>query len=173
MTADTIARFSASVRDADGVKGNALSHLFIDGAQTVTQVKAALAAWESALDAISGGKIASVSATISPATAGTDKGAAVAGSEVQEVGMFDFGQAGLPYVYGEGVPAFLETLVTAGGQINEADPGVAAWVALLTGAVLGGSYTGYSTAGLTALVRTFRATRKHRRSLYSRSVRTP
>ncbi len=165
MAATTVARFSATVIDEAGIKANTIAHLFIDPAQTVTQLDTALNAWLVALDGITGGQIVRSSASVMPALPGGIKGAPVVGSEVQEVATFDFSQAGTPYKWGSVVPSFLETLETAQHKPDLANALVLAYTGLLTTApVLGGAYTGPGNDALVALVYAFLATRKHRRA---------
>jgi hypothetical protein len=173
VPADTIARFGASLLDSEGVKANVVSHAFVDSAQTIANLVAAHQAWQAALGGVCGAQIVGNRATILVANEAGHRAAPVAGSEVQEVGVFDFNQAGLPYHYGQAVPAFLESLVLNGGVIDESQAAVQNWVNVLIGPVLGGNYTGMSTAALTGLYRTFRSDRKRRRQLYARSVRNP
>lgn len=182
MAADTVAKVSASVIDAEGIKASVLSHLFIDSAQTVAQIKTAVGSWAHTVDQVSGAKMEALRFELQlqdvlaaqNALFNADPGTGVkvspaADSEVQEVGIFDFNQAGVPYRYGQGVPALIEAL-TALGPVNIGDAKVAALVTLLTSAALGGHYTGMSTAALTALSRAFRGDRKRRKQLFSKSV---
>jgi hypothetical protein len=164
MAANTVVRFSATVQDEAGLKASVVSHLYVDSAQTVAAMVTALNTWLADLDAITGGQIIRSGIGIVPALPGGIKGSPVAGSEVQEVATFDFTQTGVPYHYGQVVPAFLETAETAAHKPNLADAGVAAFVTLLTTApVLGGAYTGPGNDALAALAYAFLATRKHRR----------
>lgn len=185
MAADTVAKFSASVQDEEGIKSTTLSHLYMDSAQTVAQVKTALGAWAHAVDLPSGAEITALRFEVQAADvlaaqralyiADPDTGiktAPAADSEVQEAGIFDFSQTGIPYVWGQVIPALVEDL-TSGGPVDISDPRVTGLVTLLTGAVLGGHYSGMSTAALVALTRAFRGDRKRRRQLFAKSVARP
>lgn len=174
MAASQHIHFSATIRDEAGIKASKTSQLFIDPAQTVTQMVTAINAWLLALDAITGGQIVRASIGIPLGTLPAVKGAAVAGSEVQEVAVFNFPQTGLATHYGDDVPAFLETL-----EVNErpdlTNAAVQAYIALLdTPPVLGGGYSGLGNELLASpLYRAFLSTRKHRRAEFAKSVTSP
>lgn len=165
MAANTQVVFSATIQDEAGNKANCQAHLYIDSAQTVANVDAALATWLGLLDAITGGAIISYHMLIRPILVLTIKGTPDAGSEVQETATFDFTQVGSTYHYGNNVPAFLETKETSDHKPNLSDTDVAAYTTLLTTApVLGGFYSGLGNQELSALSYAFLPTRKHRRS---------
>jgi len=161
--ANVTAQFSATIIDEAGIKATAMAHLLISDASTVAQLDTALNAWVSAVDLITGGQIIRSAARVLPALPGGIKDTPVAGSEVEEVVTFDFTQTGIIYHYGNVVPAFLETLETADHKPDLAATDVAAYTTLLTGAVLGGTYTGLGNDALAALSYAFLPTRKHRK----------
>lgn len=169
MAADTPIRFGASLTDDDGLKASTTSHVYADSAQTVAQVKTALAAWAGAVNLVTGAAINSTRATIlGPAADLTGK--PVADAEISEVGVFDFTLATSGYHYGLVIPAFLETKELGGEKINNSDTDVAALITLMLGAVLGGHYTGANIDTLSAFYRSFSGNRKHRRQLFGKSV---
>lgn len=169
MAVNTTIRFHAGLVDAAGIRTTALSHAFIDDGQTVAQVKTALGAWDTALTAILGAKILTVSAGIYNTVTGDQTGKPASGSEVEETGVWSFNQTGTPFRYGQAVPGLLETVIV-GGEIDPTNAGVIAWEALLTSAVLGGHYTGNDNDALASVYKTFLAVRKRRRQLTAKST---
>jgi len=161
--ANVTAQFSATIIDEAGIKANVLAHLLISDASTVAALDTALNAWITDLDAITGGQVIRSAAKVIPALPGGIKSAPVAGSEVEEVVTFDFTQTGVPYHYGNTVPAFLETLETADHKPDLSATPVSDYTTLLTSAVLGGTYTGLGNDALAALSYAFLPTRKHRK----------
>jgi hypothetical protein len=162
--AQVIARFTATILDEDGVKAGASAHLSISDASTVAQLDTELSNWLTVLDGVTGGQIIRANAVVIPALPGGLKAAPIAGSEVQEAASFDFSQTGIPYHYGNVVPAFLETLELADGKPNLAAGAVVAYIADLLSAPLGGHYTGLGADNLVALSYAFLPTRKRRRA---------
>jgi len=161
--ANVTAQFSATIIDEAGIKANVLAHLVISDASTVAALDTALNAWITDLDAITGGQVIRSGARVLPALPGGIKAAPVTGSEVEEVVTFDFTQTGVPYHYGNTVPAFLESLETADHKPDLSATAVSDYTTLLTSAVLGGTYTGLGNDALAALSYAFLPTRKHRK----------
>lgn len=172
MAASQHIHFSATIQDASGIKVAKTSQLFIDPAQTITQVITALTAWEAALDAITEGKIVrrGVGLSSPPTTGG---GKPVAGHELDDTVTFDFIQAALTTHYGDNIPGFISAGLV-GDKVDLTNTAVAAYVTLLTTApVLGGVYSGLGNEALTALYRAFQGDRTHRRQLFPKSVTYP
>lgn len=169
MAADTVARFTAHVVDAEGKKGTIIAHLYIDSGQTIAAAKTALTAYLADVYAltdceISEGSIAILTGDVSgtyPVTAG---------AEIEETANLDFKVATVPFHWGETILAFKASKLT-GNQVNTADTDVAALVTLLTSAVLGGNYTDRSARALTALAYSFQGERKRRRKLHQISYK--
>lgn len=169
MAADTPIRFGLSMTDSDGLQASTTSHVYADAGQTITQVKTALAAWASAINVVTGAHVTSTRASIlGPGADATGK--PVSGSEISEVGTFDFLLATSGYRYGLVVPAFLESKELGGEKIDNTDTDVAALIALMLAGVLGGHYTGANVDTLSSFNRSFSSNRKHRRQLFRSSV---
>jgi hypothetical protein len=163
MAADTSITFHAGVTDIDGVRGTVLSHLFVDSASTIAETVTALDAWLAAVDAVTQAQILNTNVRILPALPGGLKGAPASGSEMEEGAVLNFTQAGIPYKYGQWVPAVIEA-AKSGRAILLTETHVAALATLLTTApVLGGSYSGMNSDALAALAGGFLPDRKFRR----------
>lgn len=67
------------------------------------------------------------------------------------------------------VPAFLQSILTGGGQIDLANVALTALINLLTGSFTNGSYVNTAGQDLTALSDAFQSDRKHRKQIVSRS----
>ncbi len=169
MAVNTQARFHAGIVDDAGIRSTVLSHLYIDDGQTVAALNTALQAWLTDLTAILGAKIITASAGIYEPVSASQAGKPVAGAEVEETGVWSFNQTGTAFRYGQAVPGLLETVIVA-GEIDPTNAGVIAWEGLLTGAVLGGHYTGNDNDALASVYKTFLAVRKRRRQLTAKST---
>jgi hypothetical protein len=163
-------RFTASLVDDETKKGTVIAHLYIDDAQTVAQVKTALAAYVAAVagltDAAVVASAASIQIAIDPATYPV-----TAGADLEETGNFDFHVATTTAHWGETILA-LKDSVLVGNQIDETNGLVTALTGILTGAALGGTYTDRSNRALGALAYTFQGDRKHRARLHQISYKS-
>jgi hypothetical protein len=169
MAVNTQLRFHAGIVDSEGIRSTVLSHLYVDDGQTLAATNTALQAWITALTAIEGASIITASAGLYAAVGASQAGKPVAGSEVEETGVWSFNQTGTAFRYGQAVPGLLETIVVA-DEIDPTNAGVIAWEALLTGAVLGGHYTGNDNDPLASVYKTFRSVRKRRKQLTAKST---
>lgn len=170
MAADTVARFTAHVIDDEGKRGTIVAHLFIDSAQTVAAAKTALTAYLNAIaptiDAgISEGSISILTGDLLgtyPVTVASD---------LEETGNLDYSVATVPYHWGQTLLAFKDSLLS-GNQINTGAGAITTLTGLMTGAVLGGTYTDRSARALVALAYSFQGDRKHRRKLHQISFKS-
>jgi hypothetical protein len=169
MAADTVARFTAHVVDAEGKKGTIIAHLYVDSGQTIAAAKTALNTWLADVYALTDCEISEGTFTVlSGDLSGTYP--LTSGAEIEETGNLNFSVATVPFHWGETILGFKASKLS-GNQINTADTDVAALVTLLTGAVLGGTYTDRSARSLTALAYSFQGNRKHRRKLHEISYK--
>lgn len=175
MAADTQARMQYSLIDERGIKGSFQVPMFVDGAQTLTQAKAAWNTYGALLDAVTGAKIQHGSVVVLPSITYTPKSPDPAvGSELEEVGNLDFANASTRYVYDVAIPSVADACLTSPPvAINEAQTDMAAFIAATLAAVLGGHFTNNSYLTLSALADSFLSSRKHRRRLHQVSLRTP
>jgi hypothetical protein len=169
MAADTIARFTAHVIDDEGKKGTIVAHLYIDGTQTIAAAKTALTAYLNAVYACTDAEISEGSITVLTGDlSGTYP--VTAGSDLEETGNLNFSVATVPYHWGETILAFKDSLLS-GNQIDTSAGAITTLTGLLTGAVLGGTYTDRGARSLTALAYSFQGDRKHRRKLHQISYK--
>lgn len=169
MAADTVMRFTAHVVDAEGKKGTIVAHLFVDSAQTIAASKTALAAYLAAVAPLTDCEISEGSIQILGSdTSGTYP--VTSGAEIEETANLNFTVATVPYHWGETILGFKASKLS-GNQVNTADTDVAALVTLLTGAVLGGTYTDRGARALQALAYSFQGDRKRRRKLHQISYK--
>jgi hypothetical protein len=158
--AAAIGRLQLSVYDNVGNKGSVLSHLNVDDGQTLAACVTAIGAYATAFGAISTAGIERGSFTIIDFAAAADP---ATDAYLPSGAVFDFDNAAVPTIYGQYVPSFLDSLVSAGGHIDTAGTEVAAWGTLLTGAVLGGHYASADYRNNRALVDAFQSARKRSR----------
>lgn len=174
MAADTQARVQFSLQDAQGVRTSLNMPAFVDGAQTLSAVKTAWHAQALLLDAVSGAQITGGSGTVIITDLSGLKGTPAADSRVEEVGNLDFGNATTKYVYDSIIPAILDTVLNSPPvTINEANAAMAAYIASITAAILGGNFSNHDFLPLTALKDSFLSFRRRQRSLHQRSLRVP
>lgn len=169
MAADTVARFTAHVVDAEGKKGTIIAHLYVDGTQTIAAAKTALTTYLNAVYATTDCEISEGSITVlSGDLSGTYP--VTAGAEIEETANLDFSVATVPFHWGETLLGFKASLL-AGNQVDTAAGAITTLVGILTGAVLGGTYTDRSARSLTALAYSFQGERKRRRKLHQISYK--
>jgi hypothetical protein len=151
------ARLSLSVYDQTGGGGTFLTHARVDDAQTLAQANSALLALQALYLTLGGAGIKELtfslinkSAATSPQT--TDRTGAG--------GVIDFAAGTPATTAGIFIPAFFPGQALPNGTINIGAGNPAAFVAALTGAVMGGTYTNFAYASLTAGLDGFLTNRK-------------
>jgi hypothetical protein len=158
--ADQIGRLQLSVYDMQGNKGSWLTHLHFDDGQTAAQLNAIIATFATALRTVSTAGITVGSFDV------VNRGIAVApaaDANLPSGATFDFSNAANPSVYGNFVPSFLDSLVSAGGHIDITTGAALAWANLMIDSAASGykpSNTQY-VANLAAL-NAFRSDRKRK-----------
>jgi hypothetical protein len=175
MAADTHARVQFSVQDKAGIRGSLSLPAFIDGTSTVAAAKTAWNAQAALLDAVSGCKVLSGEVVIVPAITFTPKSPTPeVDAQIERTGNLDYRNASTSFVYDSVVPG-ISTHVLNGtlSQINEAQADMAAYIAALAAAFLGGNFTNRAYQANTSLADSFLSFRKHRRALHERSLETP
>jgi len=158
--AAALGRLQLSVYDERGNKGSVLSHLNVDDGQTIAAAVTAVGAYATAFSAISTAGIEKGSFTVVDYAVAADPGT---DANLPSGAVFDFDNAAVPTIYGQYVPSFLDSLSGTGGHIDITGTEVAAWGALLVGAVLGGHYASADYRNNRALVDAFLADRKRSR----------
>jgi hypothetical protein len=152
-------RISLSVYDANGGRGNFLTHVVAPEAQTLTQVNTALAATVTAFQTVSSAGIKEATFSLI-STAGA--AAPASDASIPSGAVFDFSNATDPTIYGLWVPSFLDSLLGPGRAIDITATVQAAFVASMVGAVLGGHYTNSHYIANGAGTKAFRSSRKLR-----------
>ena len=171
MTESVRSNLSYSVQDELGINATVALYAFLDPSTTVANLVAEYQATSLLLDAITGGKLSPGSWTLAIDPDGGVKGSAVAGSRVEQTGVFDFTDNVIGRVYGEPVAALLDSKIVS-GRINDADTDIIAWVTNLLAAITTGHYTNPNMQHLGAIKDTFISFRKHRRALTRESLST-
>lgn len=161
--------------DAQGIRGSLNMPVLVDTAQTLTQAQTAWLAQATLLDAVTSAKIVGGSVRINNASLAGLKGSAASDSRIQETGNLDYSVTGVPGVYDSIVPSIADAVLVGGvgPQIDEANVAMAAYIASVTGAILGGNFTNRDFLVLAALVDSFLSDRKRRRKLSEASRRRP
>lgn len=155
------AQFSYTVMDEIGVKAAITEYLLIDPTMTVTQLAALWQSNELLIDAVVGGQILHGKAELVLVPDG-GKGSPVAGSRVEQTGLFTLGNASNPRSFGQDFPAWADTKIS-GGHIPLADTDVAALVTALTTPATLSEFTTNQFLVLAALRQTAITFRKRRR----------
>ena len=160
MAADTKARLSVSMYDAVGGKSTFLTHAFVDSAQTIAQAVTALGTLNTNLATLSNGGVREATFSIVDTAVAAAPGA---GANTTLVGNLGYLTAGSPSRFGQSVPSFLESLISADGTIDMTSGAVATWVTYMLGAVFGGHFTNNAYVAYNAAKNGFRSGRKLRR----------
>lgn len=160
MAADTKARLSVSMYDAVGGKSTFLAHAFIDSTLTIATATAALGTLATNLATVSNGGIKEASLSIIDTAVAAAPGT---GANTTLVGNIGYLTAGSPSRFGQSVPSYLESLISADGTIDLTAGANAAWVAYMVGAVLGGHFTNNAYVNYASGKNGFRSGRKLRR----------
>lgn len=153
-------RISLSVYDANGGKGNFLTHVLVPEAQTLTQAAAAITLTATAFKNVSSAGIKDGKfSLISTADARVPQ----ADASIPSGAVFDFNNATDPSLYGQWIPSFLDALLGPGRSIDISAGVQAAFVASLVGAIMGGNYTNTRYIANAAGTKAFRSARKLRK----------
>ena len=131
-------RLSLSVLDDRGGGGTFLAHVKVDDSLTIANAYAAITAFKTLMLTVSNagvkvGEFALINEAVLTA-AGSD-------SNVGAGAVFDFSNATDPSTYGQFIPSFLASLISADGTIDITAGANATFVTDMIGAVLGGTYT--------------------------------
>lgn len=163
MAADTQARMQFSLLDGRTLRATLEIPVFADGTQTLADLQTAWTAQLALLEAITGGQIVGGEVSVVMPKSATG-GRPTADSRVQELGVFQEGNASNAASFGIAVPTLLDTTLTADRtKINTADAGIAAWRASLLAAVLGGNFANREYEPLTYHKGTLVGFRKYRK----------
>jgi hypothetical protein len=152
-------RISLSVYDANGGRGNFLTHVLVPEAQTLTNVNTALSATVTAFETVSSAGIKEATFSL---VSTADARAPQSDASIPSGAVFDFNNATDPTIYGLFVPSFLDSLLGPGRAIDITATVQAAFVASMIGAVLGGNYTNAHYIANAAGTNAFRSSRKLR-----------
>lgn len=156
--------------DALGVPTNYNQDFSFDDAKTAAQI-ATFA--NDAFDHFTGASDAgwtSIAVTLYPAV--NNPTTAVAGSEAERTGLFNFSQASGRFKYGVDVESIVQTAIVD-GKINLADTNISNWVDYLTAAHSGFVLISKAALALSALVDALISFRKKRKLESRRSFEVP
>jgi hypothetical protein len=158
------ARYSISIVDELGTEASGTYYAMLDPSQTIT---AALAAWTSlatAVDAVIGAQITKGRVDLITLPPGGAKAAPVAGSRVEQTGLFNFVATGTTHRFGSDTPGFADTKISA-GKVNLADADVQALITLLTTVITVLTWCNEHQQALATLKDAILSFRKRRRQL--------
>jgi hypothetical protein len=158
-------RLSFSIQDELGTEASITEYVLLDPLMTVGELQAAWQAQANYLDAITGGKINKGSAVLLSTNA-AGKGAPVAGSRVEQTGVFNFTVGETAHRFGIAVASLADSVI-AGGRITIAEGSpVDLWADSIPGDITGlagqGYYTNPQTQRLLVLADAFLSFRKRR-----------
>lgn len=159
-------QLSFTYQDELGTKASQVIYALADPTKTLANLLTDLQAMAGLLVAIAGAKMLSCQARLLAVPTADQTGKPVAGSRVEQTGVFDFTNTSTPRKFGEPVPSILDSVIVD-GTINLADAGVSAFVAAMH-AASGTSTTeptnnSFQTLG--PLADAFLSFRKHRKQL--------
>lgn len=155
------ARISLAMYDNEGNRSTFLVHANVSDALTIANAKAAIDSLSTLVQTVSDGGVHH--GTFSLVSLGAAAGPG-ADADVSSGAVFDFASADAS-IYGQYIPSFLDSLVSAGGHINVAGTTQAAFVSALIGAVLGGNYANARYINLSAGTDAFLSNRKRTRRI--------
>jgi hypothetical protein len=125
-------QYSFTIKDKSGVPATCLVYVAYDAVtETVGALAGNIAALGGLLDAITDGVITDCRIIIDVAPDPSWKTVAVANTDTEQTGLFNFNQANSKYVQGVDVPCFKDSLIVS-GRINLAATAVANWITNLT-----------------------------------------
>jgi hypothetical protein len=153
-------RLSLSLYDDSGGGGTFLTHAVVPDAGTFADAVSALAALKTLYLTVGGAGIKQAEFTI------IDKALASSPATTDRVGsgaVYDFSAGSPVTTYGQYIGAYLPSLIDGSGQIDISLTVQAAFIAAMTGAVLGGTYTNAAYASLIAGLDAFPSNRKRKR----------
>lgn len=154
------ARLSLSVTDDRGGGGTFLTHVNADDTLTIAAAATAIGTLATLLGTVSNAGIKVGEFALIDVGVAADPGA---DSNVGAGAVFDFSNTVNPATFGQFVPSFLPSLISADGTIDITTGASAAFVAAMIGAVLGGRYTNNSYVANNAGLDAFLTNRKRRK----------
>lgn len=168
--ADTVgASFSYRILDELGIEATCLLYVHYDPATTIANIVAEYQSTSLLLDAIIGGQVLPGTCRIEIDPDAGVKASPDAGSRVEQTAVFDFSNNVTSRKWGDAVPSFSNSKITA-GKINIADTDVVAWTTNLTSAVTTGHYSNNAFQQLVAVTDAFLSFRKRRKQLFRESL---
>jgi hypothetical protein len=126
-------QFRGVILDGMVIPGGIISYLSLPDTATLAQMSSALGVWAAAVDGTIDGAFQQVFATLAPTLPGGLKaatGATWLASRISQTGVISFSATGTDRRYGQAIPTLSNTAIVA-GQVNIADAGIAALIALL------------------------------------------
>lgn len=154
-------QFSVGVIDADGSpKSTVIYGLYDSTLVTLNDLLAWMRVTAGYFDSITDAKVISITAQLNVSLPLGLKGAAVAGSNVEETGLLSFGLNGLDgRSYGQDIPAIKQSILS-GKTINQAATEMVTWLnRMVTGSTITpceDKFTYFLTTPLRKAVKTFR-----------------
>jgi hypothetical protein len=120
------AQFSFTLQDELGTTASMTIYSLLDPTKTIANLVTDWQAWATLITAITGAKILHGTSRVVLTPTADQSSKPVAGSRVEQTAVFDFPNASNPRLFGEALPALLDTKIS-GGSINLADTDVAAF----------------------------------------------
>jgi hypothetical protein len=158
---------SLTIIDEIGVKSQMLTNVIVTDATTVANIETLANGLVGVTDDIIDGQIIAATFKLDCDFSGA-KSAPVAGSRVEQTGLFNFEQASSTYKYGIDVPN-IKNAVLVGGRIDLTDASVIAWKNYILATTATITFAGRVLNALLALLDVLLTFRKKRRQLDARS----
>jgi len=158
---------SLTILDELGVKANLFANTIVTDATTVANMETFIQEWVTVTDAIIDGQIVRATMKIDLDYSGA-KSAPVAGSRVEQTGLFNFEQASSGYKYGIDVPSISNSVIV-GGKLNLSDASIANWKNFVVTGLATITFAGRVVNALLALLDALLTFRKKRKQLDARS----
>lgn len=171
MAIDTRAKIHTTLVDDAGVRAAFETFCMIDSTKTIANVMSDILLWGTTVAAISDAGWYRCELGIQLLPTASLTGVAGTDSDVSSAGVWDMSNASDPWVYGYAIPSISDANLT-NGRITRNAAVTALNALLVTTLPQNTQFTNRSWVRLNAVVRTFSATRKHRRSLHQKTVDT-
>lgn len=131
--ADVQVIFGTSIRDADGDRKSLEIAAKVVDTTTLASLQTWVTGTQDFIDLVTEGEIVETTCTIKFTNSGTNKSAAVAGSDVEEGGLVQFSVTGTAYSHSHFIPAIIEA-AKVGNNLNLAETNLDNYITRVTSA---------------------------------------
>ncbi len=174
VMAEVLGAYSFTIQDELGIKASARIPVLFDNTKTLAQLATGLIAYGDVVDAAVGGAIieARIETFLAPSV--DWKASPVAGSRVEQTGLFNFKPTGVTHRFGIDLPSIADSVLSA-GRILLGSGAAQDFIDLVLAGVSADGVESANPAGQVLAVFTdaLVSFRKHRRALDRRTFETP